>query len=255
MRRLALATVLVAAAVTAGCTIDDQDRSRARVYDDGLAYLPGAGYGGTSYGYAAPGYGYPGPLYGYGGVPYAYGSPGYRYDHRGDHDEPGAPWHGDDRRFDRQGHEVVCDRLTKVCYKKGDIDASETRDRFGNHAGRRVDGIQDRNRTNDVFLPRPGVICNDQVNVCKTGGEPNRKLTRDYFGNQAARRVGQDPGQRTQSPPWGNRAGTGISQNRASPSGGQSRPGNAGAGNRSGYGNGSRDASGQWLLRQSRQGS
>ena len=62
-----------------------------RVYDDGLAYLPGAGYGGTSYGYAAPGYGYPGPLYGYGGVPYAYGSPGYRYYHRDDHDEPGAP--------------------------------------------------------------------------------------------------------------------------------------------------------------------
>ena len=224
MRRLTLTLALVAGALLTGCTVDEADGSRARVYGGGPAYSPGTVYGGPLYGYGAPSYGYyggsaygyGGPSYGYyGGPAYGYGRQVYRHDEPGYRDEPKAPWRDHDRRFDRQGENVVCDRLTNVCYKKGNIDASETRDRFGNHAGRRVDGIQDRNRTNDVFLPKPGIICNDRDNVCKKGGEPNRRLTRDYFGNQAARRVAPGPGRNDSGKGSGSRVSPGANQQRA----------------------------------------
>jgi hypothetical protein len=91
-------------------------------------------------------------------------------------------------RFVEPEKHVVCDQRTQVCYKKGDIDASETKEFFGKDAGRRVDRIRDHLHDNDSFLPTPNVACSRDNQACyRTNGQPDRQDTRRFFGNGAAR--------------------------------------------------------------------
>ena len=120
--------------------------------------------------YGGPGVaGWPGPYYGY---------PRATYDDDN--------WGG--RRF-RPRRDIVCDRATRTCYRDGEIDASETRDYFGNRAGRRVDRIRDAAGTNKIFRPDDDVVCNRRERVCFKDGRPDRSETRDFFGKKAARRL------------------------------------------------------------------
>ena len=48
---------------------------------------------------------------------------------------------GTDDRFLRPRSEVVCDRATRICYKRGKVDQSDTDDVFGERAGDRVDAL------------------------------------------------------------------------------------------------------------------
>jgi hypothetical protein len=91
-------------------------------------------------------------------------------------------------RFDRPENDVVCDRRTQVCYKDKEIDASETREKFGKDAARKVDRVRDRYDNNDIFLPRKNVVANGRP-TCYQNGDPSRKQTREYFGDRAAKRV------------------------------------------------------------------
>jgi len=145
-----------------------------------------ASSGGSGVRWSGP-YGYPSPGY-YGGPSY-HGAPGY-------HGNPfyrRVPFRRADRydggRTFRPGRDVVCDRATATCYRDGEIDASETRDHFGNRAGRRVDRIRDAAGTNHVFRPDDDVVCNRRERVCFKDGHPDRSETRDFFGRKAARRV------------------------------------------------------------------
>lgn len=122
--------------------------------------------------YGGPGVGWPGPRYGF----------------------PRSAYEDDDvgwgRRF-RPRRDVVCDRETQACYRDGEIDASETRDVFGNRAGRRVDRVRDAAGTNKIFLPDDDVVCSRRERVCFKDGRPDRSETRDVFGKKAARQIGQ----------------------------------------------------------------
>jgi hypothetical protein len=138
----------------------------------------GSGWGGGpgvrwSGPYGGPGVAWPGPRYGYGYPRGVY-----------DDDDWGS------RRF-RPRRDVVCDRATRTCYRDGEIDASETRDFFGNRAGRRVDRIRDAAGTNKIFRPDDDIVCNRRERVCFKDGRPDRSETRDFFGRRAARRMGR----------------------------------------------------------------
>jgi hypothetical protein len=82
---------------------------------------------------------------------------------------------------------VVCDRATRICYKRGRVDQSDTDDVFGERAGDRVDALRDRHRTARVFVPERGTSCDRERHVCFEDGDPDRGLTRRYFGRRAAR--------------------------------------------------------------------
>jgi hypothetical protein len=162
----------------------------------GCAALDGGyPYGGAGVGVAGPGirwsgpYGadpfyrsYPGPLvgrsHGYGVDPFGRGLDPFDRGYR----------RGGGRTF-RPAGDVVCDRRTETCYRRGQIDASETRDYFGRGPARRVDRIRDQARTNRIFRPDDNVVCNRRDKVCLKNGHPDRSETRDFFGKKAARRI------------------------------------------------------------------
>jgi hypothetical protein len=146
---------LVAAGLLAGCASLDG----------------GEPYGGAGVGVAGPGIRWSGP---YGADPFDRG-----YYGRGG---------GGGRTF-RPGGDVVCDRRTETCYRRGQIDASETRDYFGRGAARRVDRVRDQAGTNRIFRPDDNVVCNRRDKVCLKNGHPDRSETRDFFGKKAARRI------------------------------------------------------------------
>jgi hypothetical protein len=159
---------LVAAGLLAGCAALDGGGSYGTV---------GAGVAGPGIRWSGP-YGadpfyrsYPGPLV---GQPYGYGVDPFG--------------RGGGRTF-RPAGDVVCDRRTETCYRRGQIDASETRDYFGRGAARRVDRIRDRAGTNRIFRADDDVVCNRRDKVCFKNGHPDRSETRDFFGKKAARRV------------------------------------------------------------------
>ena len=90
-------------------------------------------------------------------------------------------------RFLRPRSEVVCDRATRICYKKGKIDKSDTEHVFGERAGDRADDLRDRYGTARIFAPERDVSCDRKRRVCFEDGDPDRSLTRRYFGRRAAR--------------------------------------------------------------------
>jgi hypothetical protein len=83
----------------------------------------------------------------------------------------------------------VCDRATRICYKKGKIDKSDTQRMFGERAGDRADGIRDRHGRARIFLPERDVTCDRERKMCFEDGDPDRRLTRRYFGKRAARAI------------------------------------------------------------------
>lgn len=117
-----------------------------------------------------------------------YGGPFYGYDGYGYRRDPFAVPQRRARVF-RPGGDVVCDRRTQTCYRDGEIDASETRDFFGNRAGRRVDRLRDAAGTNSIFRPDDDIVCNRRQRVCYKDGHPDRSETRDFFGKKAGRRI------------------------------------------------------------------
>ncbi|HEX6011924.1 MAG TPA: hypothetical protein VFY87_09020, partial [Geminicoccaceae bacterium] len=131
----------------------------------GCASLDGADpYGGAGVGVAGPGIRWSGP-YGadpfYRSYPGSLGRPyGYGVDPFGRSVDPfdrGYYGRGGGRTF-RPGGDVVCDRRTETCYRRGQIDASETRDYFGRGAARRVDRIRDQAGTNRIFRADDNVV-------------------------------------------------------------------------------------------------
>jgi Fels-1 Prophage Protein-like len=94
-------------------------------------------------------------------------------------------------RFLRPGSDVVCDRASRLCYKDGKIDKSDTQSVFGERAGDRADRLRDRLGTGDMFVPQRGVTCDRERRVCLEDGDPDRKLTRRYFGKDAARALAE----------------------------------------------------------------
>jgi Fels-1 Prophage Protein-like len=98
---------------------------------------------------------------------------------------PGSAWM--DNRFVRPRSDVVCDRATSICYKRGKIDKSDTEHVFGERAGDRADDVRDRLSNARVFVPERGVACDRERRICLEDGDPDRRLTRRYFGRRAAR--------------------------------------------------------------------
>lgn len=94
----------------------------------------------------------------------------------------------DNDRYVRTDRRTVCDRGTQTCYRKGDIDQSETRDQFGNRAGRRADEVRDR-YGDDAFVRSRKVACDRGDRTCYKNGRPDRSETRDVFGKKAARKI------------------------------------------------------------------
>jgi hypothetical protein len=94
----------------------------------------------------------------------------------------------DDDRYRRTDRHTVCDQRTQTCYKNGNIDASETRDQFGNKAGKRADNVRDDYGSN-TFVRSRDVACDRGDRVCYKKGRPDRSETRDVFGKKAARKV------------------------------------------------------------------
>lgn len=84
---------------------------------------------------------------------------------------------------------MVCDRATEICYQGREIDASQTREYFGNRAARRGDRIRDNAGTNRIFRLEVDVVCNRRTRVCLEDGRPDRSETREFFGREAARRL------------------------------------------------------------------
>ena len=95
-------------------------------------------------------------------------------------------------RFVRPGSDVVCDRATGICYKQGKVDKSDTERVFGERAGDKVDALRDRFSSSRLFAPERGVACNRESRVCLEDGDPDRSLTRRYFGRRAARALDQE---------------------------------------------------------------
>jgi Fels-1 Prophage Protein-like len=98
---------------------------------------------------------------------------------------PGSAWMGN--RFVRPRLDVVCDQATRICYKRGKIDKSDTEDVLGERAGDRADDLRDQLNTARVFVPERGVACDRERRICLEDGNPDRSLTRRYFGKRAAR--------------------------------------------------------------------
>ena len=173
MRRVAVALMALAGGTLVGCASSD--------YSDGGYYDRPVYRSAPSRVYR----GYP---------PYGWGRDYGHYDHDDDDDDDKyvrAPWRRSQSqgRFVSQGNKVVCDRQSNICYKNGHIDKTETKDYFGNGASRRADDLRDEYETGNVFVPRKGVVCNDENNRCYRNDRPNRRLTRDFFGKNAAQRI------------------------------------------------------------------
>jgi Fels-1 Prophage Protein-like len=95
-------------------------------------------------------------------------------------------------RFLRPRSEVVCDRATSICYKEGKVDKSDTERVFGGRAGDRADDLRDRLGTARLFVPERGVACDRERRLCLDDGDPDRSLTRRYFGRPAARALDEE---------------------------------------------------------------
>ena len=95
-------------------------------------------------------------------------------------------------RFLRPRGDVVCDRASRICYKDGKVDKSDTERVFGERAGDRADDLRDRYGTARLFVPERGVTCDRERKLCLEDGDPDRKLTRRYFGRRAARALTED---------------------------------------------------------------
>lgn len=93
---------------------------------------------------------------------------------------------GSHDRFLRPRSDLVCDRATRVCYKDRKIDKSDTERVFGERAGDRADDLRDRFGTARLFVPQRGIACDRDRKLCLEDGDPDRKLTRRYFGRKAA---------------------------------------------------------------------
>ena len=89
-------------------------------------------------------------------------------------------------RFIRPRRDVVCDRATRICYRRGRVDASTTADVFGRRAGDRADDVRDQRGTAWLFVPERGVACDRGRRLCFEDGDPDRDLTRRYFDRRAA---------------------------------------------------------------------
>jgi hypothetical protein len=92
-------------------------------------------------------------------------------------------------RFLRPRSDVVCDRASRICYKEGEVDKSDTEGIFGGRAGERADALRDRFGTARLFVPERGVACDRDSRVCLEDGDADRRLTRRYFGRNAARAI------------------------------------------------------------------
>jgi Fels-1 Prophage Protein-like len=136
---------------------------------DDRRYEPYYGRG-SGYSYGGRGYGYQAPL---GSRP-----PGWADDLPYRAQEPG--------RFVRTRPGVVCDRSTSLCYRRGEVDKTETRDAFGERAADRADDLRDDRGTARLFVPERGVTCDAGRRVCYDDGRPDFSLTRRYFGQRAA---------------------------------------------------------------------
>jgi hypothetical protein len=95
-------------------------------------------------------------------------------------------------RFLRPRSDVVCDRATRICYKQGKVDKSDTERIFGGRAGDRAGDLRDRLGTARLFVPERGVACDRERRICLDDGDPDRSLTRRYFGRGAARAIDEE---------------------------------------------------------------
>jgi hypothetical protein len=92
-------------------------------------------------------------------------------------------------RFIRPDANLVCDQATRVCYKRGSIDKSDTKEVFGRRAAKRADQLRDERGTAQIFVPEQGAACDRERRRCFAEGEPDRRLTRRHFGRDAARDI------------------------------------------------------------------
>lgn len=88
---------------------------------------------------------------------------------------------------------VRCDDVAQICYDRGTPSVELTRQYFGRDAARALRWDlrrEERGRYGHVFYPEPGVRCDRAEQVCyNRRGEPSFRLTRDYLGSDAARRL------------------------------------------------------------------
>ena len=87
---------------------------------------------------------------------------------------------------------VRCDDTAQICYYRGTPSVDLTRQYFGRDAARalRWNLREERERHETVFYPEQGVRCDRAAQVCyNRRGEPSFRLTRDYLGYNAARRL------------------------------------------------------------------
>lgn len=97
---------------------------------------------------------------------------------------------------------VRCDDVAQICYDWGSPSVELTRQYFGRDAARALRWDlrrEERGRSGSAFFPESGVRCDRAAQVCyNRHGEPSFRLTRDYLGYDAARRLGWRSG-----PDWG----------------------------------------------------
>jgi hypothetical protein len=90
---------------------------------------------------------------------------------------------------------VRCDDAAQICYDRGSPSVELTRQYLGRDAARALRWDlrrEERGRYGRVFYPEPGVRCDRTEQVCyNRRGEPSFRLTRDYLGFGAARRLGR----------------------------------------------------------------
>jgi len=103
---------------------------------------------------------------------------------------------------------VRCDDAAQVCYYRGSPSVEMTRQYFGRDAARALRWNlrgEEGGRRERVFYPEPGVRCDRADQVCyNRRGEPSLRLTRDYLGYDAARRLerrGPPPDRGYSNPP------------------------------------------------------
>jgi hypothetical protein len=195
----AVVTLAALAALAPGAEAGGGGRARVDPSFPPLGTAPNPGWSGTRPGggvFAVPprrqavprGYGYDDPYRGRGSGYYGRGygyqpplgtrPPGWADDLPYRAQEPG--------RFVRTRPGVVCDRSTSLCYRRGEVDKTETRDAFGARAADRADDLRDDRGTARLFVPERGVACDAGRRVCYDDGRPDFSLTRRYFGQRAA---------------------------------------------------------------------
>ena len=88
---------------------------------------------------------------------------------------------------------VRCDDVAQICYDRGSPSVDLTRRYFGRDAARSLrDDLRqgEGGRYERIFSPEPGVRCDRVARICHNRrGDPSVRLTRDYLGSDAARRL------------------------------------------------------------------